>query len=180
MVELIEIINNTKKNAPEHFATLLGERKSGSKWGRGITEGDILLFAEKAVDVTTGTDSAVREEGCRYFKFDITSLCPKAVENYAPAGELEHCYVMDGAHGPELVSDEVKVRPAKIGHFITGPLREDLSIDIVYTVYPGRLSPQPDPRFFEHRSAGDIVSKDEIIAAGGSEWPVKGMEKITY
>lgn len=175
MEELLEIIKNTKENAPGHFATLLGERKSGSKWGRGITEADILLFAEKAVEVTSDTDPSVKKNGCRYFRFDITSLCPKALENYAPAGELEHCYVMDGAHGPELVSDEVKVRPAKIGHFITGPLRDDPSVHIVYTLYPGRLSPQPDPRFFEHRRVGDMVTRDEIIAAGGSEWPVKGV-----
>jgi hypothetical protein len=101
MVELIEIINNTKKNAPEHFATLLGERKSGSKWGRGITEGDILLFAEKAVDVTTGTDSAVREEGCRYFKFDITSLS-ESLENYA----LLNTLLCHGLAHPRSFTDE--------------------------------------------------------------------------
>lgn len=175
MTELTAMIENTRLIAPEHFKTLLGERTSGSKWGKEITEDDLYRFAERSVEVTGEVDLSVIEDECRYFRFELADICPGALQNFVFAKDIEYCYVQEGAHGPELVSDEVKYLPVSYGHFITGPSLDDASKQIIYTVYPGELSPQPDPDFFVNRKSGERISQGEIIAAGGRYWPVKGI-----
>lgn len=138
---------NTKRYYPHHFKTLLGERESGSKWGRKFTEEDFHLNWE---DRTFEVPEGVKVDGCLYFRLngkDLEENFPKATVCAVPTMELDsleriHLGIRAGEHGAELVIPESKLRKTFLKNLaseawvVVGPEENHM---VVFTAHPGPL-----------------------------------------
>ena len=151
-----EAVAATKEAIPDHYATLLGERKFGSKWGRDFTEADFELPWEE-----TDPPEVTRMPGCRYFKLDgeaFASAFPDALLGATllknlPADLIDKVRIKEGDHGTELRIDLID-----ICHDIEYPTEawlivgEDNGRQVVFTAHPGPpmvpLSPETAVKIF--------------------------------
>jgi hypothetical protein len=124
-----------------HRVTLLGERRAGSKWGRGftLTDWDALL---EGWNENTHVALEARMPGCTYFITHIGHLFPDATlgavpwDSLAPS-EREEVVDVVGPHGPELqlTARALKFKPrAEYATLIVGP---DEGLEVVFTIHPG-------------------------------------------
>lgn len=74
----------------------------------------------------------------------LTGLHPDATENIKLLSEFDDfssIRIEEGAHGLELVSEEVQPRKTEEAWLIIGPQRgKDYPPEIVWTAYPGRIA----------------------------------------
>lgn len=140
-----EAVRTTRELIPDHYATLLGERPAGSRWGRPFTAEDFAL-PWRATEPPRDT----RVEGCRYFVLDgqaFAEAFPEATVGAVPYGSLTAAQraqvrLATGTHGPELRLPLGTVLAATEAWLIVGP--HD-GRDVVFTVHPGPVMlPCPD------------------------------------
>lgn len=129
-------------------------RPSGSQWGRvlkGWTE--IANLRWERLSITERIDGLHLPQ-CIYFHYqkhaedeDAIGLHPNATENIRLLSEFtdfSSIRIEKGAHGLELVSDEVQPRQTREAWLIIGPRQgEQYPPEIVWTAYPGRLAVSP-------------------------------------
>jgi hypothetical protein len=146
MKTLTEIIAQTKKLMPDHYETLLGERKAGSQWGRPFTEDDFNLPWEE--DLGTGwlplADPA-RNPDCRYFRLKPSrEWFPEATVGATRIDELGDAMlsavrVENGPHGLQLVCAGAWGRiETNEAWLIVG---EHEGREVVFTAHPGAPLP---------------------------------------
>lgn len=133
----------TREKLSGHYAGLLQERRSGSKWGKEPGES---LWDLPWEEFTPPAGSAI--PGCRYFRAAIAGLFPGATLGAVPQDTLsdeEWLLVRPaiGAHGRELVGT-VKARSATTATLIVGD--EPGVGTVVFTVHPGEpMQPLGNP-----------------------------------
>ena len=137
---IITAAQTTKTLIPEHFATLIGERSFGSKWGRDFTEDDLALGWREQSPF-----DAVRQEDCRYFRLAPETFArafPDATLGAVPLCDLSEdlrakVEAHEGAHGPELRIDRGLVgdlsRPSD-AWLIIG---DHEGSQVIFTAHPG-------------------------------------------
>jgi hypothetical protein len=144
-----------------HAATLFGERKAGSRWGREFTQADwdALLprwWARTHLEPVKGWEGVYMPE-CTYFQAHLGALVDApAVFPNAKLGavswdslddsEWKHVKEQAGPHGPELVFYLRGTEPTTHSHLLgTMPatdiatliLGPDEGKEVVYTIHPG-------------------------------------------
>lgn len=140
--EMMVLIENTKQipnwHVGNHFNTLLGERKAGSKWNGDMTE-DKLMSLEWN-DNTGAMDPMCMMLGCHYYVAHTNDLFPGATVGAISLYDarmmgLEIKYVV-GTHGPELQAKSAwaDIYPTKISSMIVG---EEAGKQVIFTVHPG-------------------------------------------
>ena len=158
--EAKQIIDNTKR-LKEHFATLMGERPSGSKWGDRMTQKILTHWIAKGEKVSHSRLGERAVPGCEYIYVGAEMLhdsFPKAECDIIRSNCLsrEQIRVRLGSHGKELVYGEAALRrnwrirrPADKAHnawVILGDISSHLpesegQVTGIYTLYPGPLTP---------------------------------------
>ena len=136
---LIGVLENTREKMPEHYNTLWGERKAGSKWNLELTRPMISEWDWELVQ---------QNGPVRIYQAGVSQLGLMFNINVKALGELtederKQILIRDGSHGPELAMDnggnEVDDIPTNIATLITGP-HEDMG-DVIYTIHPGNPMP---------------------------------------
>jgi hypothetical protein len=135
---LIGVLENTREKMPEHYNTLWGERKAGSKWNLELTRPMISEWEWELVE----DNGPVKIYQAYLSQLNLMfSLNVKALGDLTE-DERKQIIIRYGAHGPELVvesGNEVSDIPTNIATLIIGP-HEDIG-DIVYTIHPGNPMP---------------------------------------
>lgn len=160
------VLVQTSNLNEKHYATLIGERPFGSKWGKEITRDELVSLPWQEV----------KAEGpnmlpfCTYFRATLPEGYG-AMQNAEPFTSIpnEHIQVQEGAHGLELVSDLVNERECSEAWLIVGPAQDEKGNKIegqymVWTAFPGELL-SPLPKGFD----GNIDSLDSQ-----TDYAVKG------
>jgi len=197
MKDLIQsILEKTKQLNPQHYATLMGERTSGSRWGIEITA-EILASAKWRKLARSEYQEGLHLPFCDYYVIDdegdMRAAFPHAqqcmetfsemaarAESYAVLGEqcpvLHLVEAVKGDHGWELratQSHHVQTRHATTAWLIVGPAEDanDNTIEgeqMVWTIYPGEITARL-PQDFD----GDVSKLDSRV-----DYAVKGVAKI--
>jgi hypothetical protein len=172
-----EFLDTTEKMHPGHFATLLGERPAGSKWGQEITRGDIINAPWKRLPLD---QTAAHVSFCDYYRLDADDMrehFPQAKQCAFPSDhpmfEPGDIAARQGAHGWELFQPKAadfRMWAAKEAWLIVGPAsRADGSSVpnrlMVWTLFPGPIMP-PLPEGFD----GDVGALDLSVG-----YAVKGV-----
>jgi hypothetical protein len=143
---------------PNHYNSLLGERPSGSQWGFDIKLEDYLSLAWHEVSYL---HQDVLVPGCIYLKASARPFLDD-LNKELPTQRIEllsdlslkfiaaSVKVQEGAHGLELVSDQIEEQEVEEVSMILGkaevqegspasmqPIDETL---MVWTAYPGRIT----------------------------------------
>jgi len=159
--EAKQIIRNTKL-LKEHFATLMGERPSGSKWGGRMTQKILTHWIAKGNKVPPDRLGERAAPGCEYIYIDAEMLQKffrKAECDIIRSDcfDREHVKVGLGDHGKELVYGKEAIegnwrirradpRGAYSAWVILGDISSHLPeskgpVTGIYTLYPGPLTP---------------------------------------
>jgi hypothetical protein len=136
--------SNAARMNPDHFATLFGQRTSGSQWGSWIP-----MKPEDYINPLNGFEHVKAEDlppgchisGCLYFRSANPRVLKGAIEQVAALNELpekdrQKVRVEMGEHGPVLI----------IAPFSRD--RPDLLIS--WKAFPGRLVAEIDPEIARH------------------------------
>jgi hypothetical protein len=129
-----------------HAATLFGERKAGSKWGRAFSRDDWAALLPRWQRYEP--PETVRQEGCTYLRTGIGDLFAGATLGAVPWAVVEragldgYCEAVTGSHGPELQLSRSCIYPgqlpldgrATVATLILGPHE---GADVVFTLHPG-------------------------------------------
>ena len=134
--ELEVLITNTKTVADgTHFASLLGERKAGSKWGGMWTEDDFYNRSWCEFEPAVG----VKMSGCHYYKCDILQSFPNATVGAIPLDDANRqgmlVKVAQGTHGAELQSESILEVKTDEATMIVG---DEGGKQVIYTIHPGQ------------------------------------------
>ena len=141
MMKNIERLKQAWTSTPaDHRQSLLGERRTGSKWGRPFTLED--WYALLARWEVFEPEAGIAMPGCTYLRASILHLFPLAslgaiAWEMLDASERERVVVHAGAHGPELgllVESGTRAPGATTATLILGP---NAGAEVVYTVHPG-------------------------------------------
>ena len=103
---LKKAVEDTKKLAPTHWDTLLGERSDGSQWGQPFIEE--YFFSLPWEEAGHELPSSVKMEGCRYFKLKNARAyfpdCRVGAVRLEDLSSLERdeLYICEGKHGRYL------------------------------------------------------------------------------
>jgi len=163
-----QLVFNTKKIG--HFHTLLGERKSGSTWGREFTEEDFFGLRWQD-DTERCIKLGVGREGCKYYWATSFTAFPEArkkavkLQWFRKNNMMWKIKVAEGAHGPELQCDDFNIvdlfatessYTTETATMITG---EHEGMEVIFTIHPGE--PLLDlPKDFD----GDLTTLDDFTA----------------
>jgi len=177
----MHILNKTRNLNKKHYNTLIGERKSGSRWGKELGAADLEYLIDHGVELANdGTDKRMIPI-CTYLKVDISEILPDATVNMLLVSELDDdvtIHIVEGSHGPEYVIHTSTVRPTNIAHIIIGPAEDENGKAIegermIWTTYPGPLTEKADEEIGKQWPVGSTVTVRELIAAGGGNWAIK-------
>ena len=152
--EIKTIYEITKEINPGHAKTLIGERKSGSKWGEQLTEKKLMSLPWK--EYKGPKMPGVMLPFCRYFKLDDASKhfsgAKQRVETLEDAEKKGYdVKVKTGEHGKELVSPDVKESPILEAWLVVGPAEDTdgktiSGKEMIWTLFPGILTGS-DPKW---------------------------------
>ncbi len=132
-----QILLNAWGETPlDHRKSLLGERPASSQWGRDFTSADLRKLQWERFEPM----HYVVQEGCLYYRADISERFPDAVRGafalHAYLGFLDEIFTVEGPHGPELqAAFDGPLPRATVATLILGP-HDDGKL-VVYTVHPG-------------------------------------------
>ena len=168
---MTKVIRRTRKVPNDHIDTLLGQRNSGSQWAEHMICKDV----EEIRQIWSKAEIVQVKNGCTYARLE--SSTPLGKIGYATVTQLNddaEVVVEEGAHGLELrlvgvgVGAEASTTEANI---IIG---EHEGEEVIFTCYPGPVTDKIPDTFWEGKSAGDYVSKEDIqegwaIKFGGAE-----------
>lgn len=136
---LIGVLENTREKLPEHYNTLWGERRAGSKWNLELTRPMISEWDWQLVQ---------QNGPVRIYQAGVSQLGLMFNINVKALGDLTEderklLLIRDGDHGPELAIDtsagDLEDLQTNIATLITGP-HEDMG-DVIYTIHPGNPMP---------------------------------------
>jgi hypothetical protein len=152
--------SNAARMNPDHFATLFGQRTSGSQWGSWIP-----MKPEDYINPLNGFEHVKAEDlppgchisGCLYFRSANPRVLKGAIEQVAALNELpekdrQKVRVEMGEHGPVLMMDDhLPIRTAKEAWLIIAPFSRDRpDLLISWKAFPGRLVAEIDPEIARH------------------------------
>jgi hypothetical protein len=133
--ELSTLIADTKTVANgTHYASLLGERKAGSKWSGEWTEAHFFSRAWTEYEPAEG----MKMPGCHYYMASIAQSFPSAYVGAISLEEAQRMHmdivVAQGTHGPELQTASILQVATDIATMIVG---DEAGVQVIYTVHPG-------------------------------------------
>lgn len=153
--DIKRLYEQTKELNPKHAGILIGERKTGSKWGENLTEEKLTSLPWKKYKgpslpgvMIPGCDYYVLKDASKYF-----SNAKQRVETLEDAEKKGYkLKVQTGSHGnKEIVSPDVKESPIMEAWLIIGPAEDEKGKEIsgkkmIWTLFPGILT-GTDPKW---------------------------------
>lgn len=146
--QIVDAFLLLEKTNPEWLEAIVN-RPTGSQWGRPLKDWtEIAKLPWQRLEVTDRI-TGLHLPQCIYYHYvkqpdDPIGLHPDATENIKLLSEFDSfnsIRIEKGAHGLELVSDEVQPRKTEEAWLIIGPQRgNDYPPEIVWTAYPGRFA----------------------------------------
>lgn len=149
--QIIDAFLLLEKTDPEWLQAIVN-RPTGSQWGQTLKDWTDIVNLPWQPLLITDQINGLHLPQCVYYhyvkKHDIevpgTGLHPDATENIKLLSEFDSfdsIRIEKGAHGLELVSDEVRPRKTEEAWLIIGPQRgKDYPPEIVWTAYPGQIA----------------------------------------
>ncbi len=180
-VKIIGLMKSTKDANKEHFETLIGEREKGSKWGFDMSIEALASLPWQAFPEERKVPG-LHLEFCDYYFLntsDTEKHLPFSEQHMEPSNQTDalaievvrakHTDAVDGqgVRFHELVSKRVKKRSCRTAWLIVGPTSKEDDTKIIWTAYPGELTP-PLPNDW----GGDSKKLDLTIG-----YAVKGFEQ---
>jgi hypothetical protein len=151
--QIVEAFQLLEETNPKWLEAIIN-RPTGSQWGRRLNDWtDIANFPWQPLLITDRINGLHLPQ-CVYYHYfrnkdveqeqELTGLHPDATENIKLLSEFDDfssIRIEEGAHGLELVSDEVQPRKTEEAWLVIGPQRgKDYPSEIVWTAYPGRIA----------------------------------------
>lgn len=146
--EIKAFYETTKEVNPSHAETLVGERSAGSKWGENLTEEKLVSLPWKKYEGPSIPGAMIPV--ATYYKLeDASKHFPGARQRVTTLDEAEkkgyNLSVQKGAHGPEIVSPDVKEGPIQEAWLIVGPAEDAEGKPVpgkkmIWTLFPGMLT----------------------------------------
>lgn len=146
--QIVKAFELLEKTDPEWLQAIVN-RPTGSQWGHSLIDWtEIAELPWKRLELTDRINGLHLPQ-CIYYHYikqssDTIGLHPDATENIKLLSEFDDfssIRIEEGAHGLELVSEEVQPRKTEEAWLIIGPQRgNDYPPEIVWTAYPGRFA----------------------------------------
>ena len=151
--QIIEAFQLLEQTDPEWLNAIVN-RPTGSQWGQTLNDWTDIANLPWQRLLITDRINGLHLPQCVYYHYlknhdieqeqGLTGLHPDATENIKLLSEFDDfssIRIEEGAHGLELVSDEVQPRKTEEAWLIIGPQRgKDYPPEIVWTAYPGRIA----------------------------------------
>lgn len=147
-MKVSDVLAATASLNKKHFATLIGERQSGSTWGESLTAEKISNLPWQQLPQEEYV-AGVHLSFCSYFRLSDEAMAqyfPHARQRMELLGDVAvgSVNVVEGAHGLELVSTLVQPRACTTAWLIVGPAEDEAGREIegqmVWTLYPGEIT----------------------------------------
>lgn len=149
-----KLYEQTKELNSKHAETLIGERKTGSKWGENLTEKKLVGLPWKKYKGPSipGVMIPIADY---YVLKDASKHFPNAKQRVETLEDAEkkgyELKVQTGSHGKEIVSPDVKESPIMEAWLIVGPAEDEKGKEIsgkkmIWTLFPGILT-GTDPKW---------------------------------
>jgi len=168
--KLLQAFDRTFSRMPDHAQTLLGQRKSGSKWADRF----VSNTKEQLKNFLESFDFAYMEEQgdskVKFYCVEEDHVGTIGIITLDYVWNQDQVRVIETAHGKclgielknpltEIVADEAWC--------IVGD--EPEVGEIIFTMYPGPVTKKIPPEFLENRSVGSVVPNDLIHP----DWAIK-------
>jgi hypothetical protein len=151
--QIVEAFQLLEETDPKWLQAIVN-RPTGSQWGQTLKDWTDIANLPWQPLLITDRINGLHLPQCVYYHYlknhdieqqqGLTGLHPDATENIKLLSEFDDfssIRIEEGAHGLELVSEEVQSHKTEEAWLIIGPQRgKDYPPEIVWTAYPGRFA----------------------------------------